>query len=142
MKGTWKAIVFSFMVLAVAGCATHRSALTERSDFSLEIVPQNSSVTISRADAYREGQGFVVSGKIRRPHKIQLPGHVDLSVCSPDGTSLAQKTTPVAGLLSNRRGFLELPFRFSLDFVPPEGARISLKYHAPAAGDVNHFSCT
>ncbi len=142
MKGTWKAIFISFMVLAVAGCATHRSALTERSDFSLEIVPQNSSVRISRADAYREGQGFVVSGKILRPHKIQMPGHVDLSVCSPDGTSLAKKTMPVVRLLSNRRGFLELPFRFNLDFVPPEGARISLKYHAPASDNANHFTCT
>jgi hypothetical protein len=141
MKGTWKAIVFSFMVLAVAGCATHQSTLTERSDVSLEIVPQNSSVTISRADAYREGQGFVVAGKIRRPHKIQLPGHVDLSVCSPDGTSFAQKTTQVAGLRSHRRGFLELPFRFSLDFVPPEGARVRLKYHAPPFGVESHNIC-
>jgi hypothetical protein len=142
MKGTWKAIIFSFMVLAVAGCATHRSALTERSDISLEIVPQSSSVRISRTDAYREGEGFVVAGKVRRPHEIQLPGHVDLSVCSPDGTSLAQKTTQVAGLNSNRRGSLELPFRFRLDFVPPEGAKIRLKYHAPPFGDESLHICT
>jgi hypothetical protein len=149
MKRTKLATIFALMVLFVAGCATHRTALPEKEAVSLEYAPKYSvvlspgtSVTIFRAEAYQKEQGFVVSGKVRRPHEIKLPGHVDLSVCSPDGTTLAQETTRVPGLNSNRSGVMELPFRFRLDFVPPEGAKVRLNYHAPSFKDGNHLSCT
>jgi hypothetical protein len=149
MNRTKPAVVFALVALVITGCATHRIAPPEKEAVALEylapylaVQSSGTSVTISRADVYREGQGFVVTGKVRRLHEIKLSGHVDLSVCSADGTPLSQKTTQVSGLNSNRRGYLELPFRFRLDFVPPDGARMTLKYHAPAADDGEHLTCT
>ena len=64
-------------------------------------------------------------------HRVQLPGHVDLAICNPDGTLLVQEATRISSLASKRKGVLKLPFRFRFDMVPPEGAKIRLEDHAP-----------
>ncbi len=139
-------VLVTIMGLTLSGCAAHRpeSATGKRDSldyspaYSVVIAP-TTSVTVSKARVYREGEYFVVSGRVKRMHEVQLPGHVDLAVCGPGGTLLAQETTRVPGLSSNRRGVLGLPFHFRLTMVPPEGAKIRLRYHAPSSanGDLN-----
>ncbi len=129
--------------LTLSGCAAHRTESAAGERVSLDYSPGYSvvlapmtSVTVSRARVYQEGEYFVVSGRVKRMHEVQLPGHVDLAICGPDGTLLGQKATRVSGLSSNRKGALELPFRFRLAMVPPESATIHLKYHPLSSGDV------
>jgi hypothetical protein len=147
MEATKLATLLVFLVLIATGCATHRADLAEKEGVSLEdattysmVVSPAASVTISRADAYRKGNDFVVAGKVRRTHEINLPGHMDLAVCAPDGTLLVQETTRIPGLATNRKGAVELPFTFRLALIPPEGAKVRLNYHAPRGED--HLRCT
>lgn len=133
-------ILIAITGLALSGCTAHRAETAAKKQYSFEYSPAFSSVTslkgsvtVSQVKAYQEGNEFVVSGQIKRMHKVHLPGHVDLAVCGPDGTLLVQETTRIPSLMSKRRGVLQLPFRFRLDMVPPKGAKIRLEYHAPAS---------
>jgi hypothetical protein len=148
MKKIKLSTVCGIMVLLFAAFASQRYALAEVEGVSLEYAPKYSvvyspatSVTISQASAHRKGEGFVVTGKVKRTHEINLPGHVDLAICAPDGTSLARETLRISGLHSNRKGVLEMPFTFRLDFVPPAGAKVRLEYHAPPFKDEDHLRC-
>lgn len=100
--------------------------------YSIVLAPMT-SVAVSTAQTYQDGESFVVSGRVKRMHEIQLPGHVDLAICTPDGTLVAQETKRIPNLASKRGGVQEWPFRFQLPLTPPEGAIIRLQYHAPAA---------
>ncbi len=133
--------------LTLSGCVTHHPVSTAEPWVSMDYSPEYSavlssktSVTVSQARVYQDGDEFVVSGKVKRMHEIQLPGHVDLAICDSDGTLLIQKTTRIPSLASNRKGVLELPFRFRLGFVPPEGSKIRLQYHPPASANTG-LSC-
>lgn len=143
-------ISVSIIGLTLSGCTTHRIETATKKTYSLEyspalssVVSLRNSVTVRNVKVYQDGNEFVVSGQVKRMHKVQLPGHVDLAVCGPDGTLLVQETTRILNLESKRRGVLELPFRFRLDMVPPEGAKIRLEYHAPASGrtELSCVSC-
>lgn len=143
---TIKSVVLIIM-LTLTGCATQRTATTTEPKVSLDYSPEyaavltaKTSVTVSQARAYQDGDEFVISGRVKRPHKIQLPGHVDLAICAPDGKLLVQRTTRIPGLASKRKGVLELPFHFRVGIVPPEGANIRLQYHAPASTN-EELSC-
>ena len=95
----------------------------------------SSPVTISQAWMHQESDHVIVSGRVRRMHEVRLPGHIDLTVRDASGKVLSRDTTRVAGLSSNRKGRLTLPFRFSLTTVPPQGAKISLRYHDHSSHD-------
>jgi hypothetical protein len=146
-----KKVMFSILAMTlgflISGCAAQQAAQATGEQVSLDYSPEYSvvvspvsSVTISEARAYREGEEFVISGRVRRTHEINLPGHVDLAVCASDGTMLAQETMRVYGLHSNRKGVIELPFVFRLNFIPPKGAKIRIAYHAPSSGE--ELTCT
>lgn len=90
-------------------------------------------VSINTARAYGQGEGLMISGRLKRLHELPMPGHMDLVICAPDGTRLAREQFRVAGLASKRRGPVEIPFRAHLPLTPPEGAVIHLRYHAPAS---------
>ncbi len=102
--------------------------------YSIVLAPMT-SVAVSTAQTYQDGESIVVSGRVKRMHEIQLPGHVDLAICTPDGTLVAQETKRIPNLASKRGGVQEWPFRFQLPLTPPEGAIIRLQYHAPASGN-------
>jgi|JTFP01.1.fsa_nt_gb hypothetical protein len=96
-----------------------------------------SPVTITQAETRQEGDHLIVSGRVRRMYEVKLPGHIDLMVQNASGKVLAGETARVAGLTSNRRGRLTLPFRFRLALVPPPGSKISLRYHDHSSRDEN-----
>lgn len=146
-----KKVMFSVLIVTlgfwISGCAAQHAASATGEQVYLDYSPEYSvvvspvsSVNISEARAYRKGEEFVISGRVRRTHEINLPGHVDLAVCASDGTLLAQETARVPGLHSNRKGVIELPFAFRLDFIPPKGAKIHIAYHAPSSGE--ELTCT
>ena len=99
------------------------------------VLMSSSPVTINQARMYQESDHVIVSGRVRRMHEVRLPGHIDLTVRDARGKVLSRDTTRVAGLNSNRKGKLTLPFRFSPAAVPPQGAKISLRYHDYSSDD-------
>ncbi|APG27132.1 hypothetical protein A7E78_04350 [Syntrophotalea acetylenivorans] len=115
--------------------AEERVSLDYSSAYSVVVAPMT-PVKVSWAKAYQDGDVFVVSGKVKRMHRVHLPGHLDLAIYASDGTLLAQESTHIQRLRSNRKGVLILPFSFRLAMIPPEGAKIRLQYHAPASGNV------
>jgi hypothetical protein len=137
------------MAVLLAGCATGSDPAKKGGRYSMDYEPQAlpvlvlaSSVNVSHAQAYAKGDDLMVAGKVKRPHKVQLPGHLDLMVCTPEGDLLRHETTRVKGLSSHRKGMQELPFFFRLDGLPPEGSLLGLRYHAPAANDAGIHQCT
>jgi len=135
-------VLVLIIMLTLTGCAEQRKATTTEPKISLDYSPEyapvltaKTSVTVSQARAYRDGDEFVISGRVKRLHEIHMPGHVDLAICAPDGDVFIQETTRVPSLNSKRKGFLELPFRFRLQTIPPDGSRVKLQYHAPASKD-------
>ncbi len=140
-------VLITSMGLTLSGCATYRTQSTAVERGSLDYSPAYSLVVapmtplkVNWAKAYQEGDSFVVSGRVKRMHRVHLPGHLDLAIYASDGTLLAQETTRIQGLSSNRKGVLNLPFRFRLAMVPPEGAKIRIQYHAPASANTE-LSC-
>lgn len=139
-------VLIAIIGLTLSGWAIHptkavaeeRVTLDYSPAYSLVVTPMT-PVKVSWAKAYQDGDVFVVSGRVKRMHKVHMPGHLDLAVYSSDGTLLAQKTTRIHGLRSNRKGVLIRPFSFRLGMVPPEGAKIRLQYHTPASahGDLS-----
>lgn len=143
MKPLKTLIFIPILGLVLWGCSVPRTESAAGDRVSLDFSPPGYSivlapmtpVAVSTAQTYQDGESFVVSGRVKRMHETQLPGHVDLAICTPDGTLLAQETKRVPNLASKRGGVQEWPFRFQLPLTPPEGAIIRLQYHAPASGN-------
>jgi hypothetical protein len=126
------------LLLAVlTGCAVWPGGRTELAGVEVE----RGSVDITRARVYREGESLEVVGNLRRPHIVRLPGHVDILVCSADGALLGQDAVKVPGLSSRRKGVMELPLSARFSFIPPAGAKVFLRYHAPPFGVEEDLKC-
>lgn len=131
-------LFFPLLALTLCACAAPNGLSSAKPDAVREyqtLALPGGSVSISTVRAYGQGEGLTISGRLKRPHELPMPGHMDLVVCAPDGTRLAQEQIRVAGLSSKRRGLLELPFRTHLPLTPPTGAVIHLRYHAPTSPD-------
>jgi hypothetical protein len=127
---------FPLLALTLSACAAPTGLSSAKPDAVREyqtLALPGGSVSISSARAYGHGEGLTISGRLKRPHDLSMTGHMDLVICAPDGTRLAQEQIRVAGLASKRRGLLEIPFRTQLPLTPPEGAVIHLRYHAPTS---------
>ncbi|TRO80580.1 hypothetical protein [Trichloromonas acetexigens] len=126
------------LALTLSACTAPSGLSSAKADAVREyptLALPGGSVSISTARAYGQGEGLMISGRLKRLHELPMPGHMDLVICTPDGTRLAQEQIRVAGLSSKRRGLLELPFRTHLPLTPPAGAVIHLRYHAPTSPD-------
>ncbi len=149
MKTTSRGIFSLVIALVLASCAPGQAPSKSSGRYSLDYVPafspalvQASSVSVLCARAYAKGDDLMVVGTVKRPHEVQLPGHVDLMVCNSENDLVRHETTRVSGLSSNRKGMLKLPFYFRVDGLPPEGSHIRLRYHAPAADHAGIHRCT
>ncbi|HKI51937.1 MAG TPA: hypothetical protein VJ995_07685 [Geothermobacteraceae bacterium] len=147
MKTAKTTLFITFIGLTLSACAAHRAESTvgqkllfnHAPEYAVVLAPMT-SVTISDARAYQDGEQFVVAGRVKRLHEVHLPGHLDLAICDSDGNLLAQEKTRILGLSSKRKGSMDLPFRFQLGIVPPKGATIRLRYH-PSASDNPEWNC-
>ncbi|MCF6179336.1 MAG: hypothetical protein L3J63_08115 [Geopsychrobacter sp.] len=118
------------------GCATPRLANMEKgSAYQVKLTP-TSPVTVTQVRAYRNGDEFVVSGRVKRMHRVLSPGRVALDICGPDGVLIKQKEIRVSGLSSRRKGRQELPFKFKIESVPPAGSTIHVQYRSFATAQV------
>ncbi len=78
----------TIMGIILPGCAANRTAATGgtrgAADYAILLDPMP-GVAVSQARVSRDKDALVISGRIKRSHEIQLPGHVDLVVCASDG---------------------------------------------------------
>lgn len=137
MKRRFRGVLFCGFLLS--GCVSGMPERTKPAGIEVETI-RTSVASVREAEVSIEGGRLLVSGHLRRLHEVNLPGYVDIVLCGPEGL-LEKKSAPVPGLSSKRRGVMDLPFRMHFDQVPPQGSKVRIRYHAPAAKDENILRC-
>jgi hypothetical protein len=114
--------------LFAGGCAASRPLVDPDQQIPVEIRP-TSPVVVSEAQAFRQEGEVLVSGSLKRPVRVRMPGHVDVLFLRSDGSRLDERQIKVVGLNSHRHGLQEVRFRASLDLELPEGSSAVFSYH-------------
>ena len=127
------ATVFSSLTIIIPGCATDRVDLVDTGVLRLE---QHSTgkVYIAWSNAYEDGDGFVVTGVLRRRDTIGLPikAHVDITIQSPDGKVLNEGRSSdiyVPRRIIGRGQTLQR-FRVRFPNIPTKGTKVSIVAHS------------
>ncbi len=127
------AISLAALAAAAAGCATNRTALSGAGGL-LTIENQSASkVYIAWSDAYKQDEGFVITGVLRRRDHVGLAikAHVDIEILSPAGQVIhAARSADI--YVSKQRTGKFTPFkRFTVYFpnLPPAGASAVVTAH-------------
>jgi hypothetical protein len=131
-----KMIILVIFVLTfgfLTGCATNRIDLVDSGVLTLE-KQATGKVYIAWSDAYEDGDGFVVTGVLRRRDTVGLPikAHVDITIQSPDGKVLNEGRSSdvyVPRRIIGRGQSLQR-FRVSFPQIPPQGSLVRLVSHS------------
>ena len=123
------ATVFSLLAIVISGCATDRVDLVDTGVLSLE-QHTTGKVYIAWSDAYEDGDGFVVSGVVRRRDTAGQPikVHVDITIPSPDEKVLDEGRSSdiyVPRRIVGRGQSLKR-FRVRFPSIPAEGSKVSI----------------
>jgi len=123
------ATVFSSLAIIISGCATDRVDLVDAGVLSLE-QHATGKVYIAWSDAYEDGDGFVVTGVLRRRDTVGLPikTHVDITIQSPEGTVIDESRSSdvhVPRRIVGRGQSLQR-FRVRFPSIPAEGSKVSI----------------
>ena len=123
------AMVFGILTIVISGCATDRVDLVDSGVLSLE-QHTTGKVYIVWSDAYEDGDGFVVTGVLRRRDTVGLPikVYVDVTILSPDGKVLDEGRSSdiyVPRRIIDRAQSLRR-FRVRFPSIPAEGSKVSI----------------
>jgi len=111
------------------GCGASQADFTETKGIHLESA-RTGKVYVAWSEGYEDGDGFVVTGVVRRADTVGQPIEVQVSaaITSPDGTVLDEVSSDnlrVPRRITSRvQGFQRFKVRFSS--VPPAGSSIQL----------------
>ena len=123
------AMVFGTLTIIISGCATDRVDLVDAGVLSLE-QHATGKVYIAWSDAYKKGEGFVVTGVLRRRDTVGLPikAHVDIAILSPDGTIIDESRSSDVYVPRRiiGRGQSQQRFRVRFSNIPPQGSLVRL----------------
>jgi len=139
MKKKLQLVIPLGLLLVLTGCVAMSPERTKPTGITVATVP-TANASVVKAEIYVEGDRLVVTGFLRRMHEVNLPGHVDISICTPE-MLLERKSVKVSGLSSKKSGAMNLPFTASFGLIPPAGAKVTVKYHTPPFGDENDHKC-
>ncbi len=128
------ATVFSLLTIVISGCAMDRVDLVDSGVLSLEN-HTTGKIYIAWSDAYEDGDGFVITGVLRRRDHLGGPirTHVDITVLSPDGTVLndARSSDIYVSRRITGRSYLSFKrFRVHLAGIPAEGSKVRIVTHS------------
>ena len=128
------AMVFGTLTIIISGCATDRVDLVDAGVLSLE-QHTTGKVYIAWSDAHEDGDGFIVTGVLRRRDTVGLPikAHVDVAILSPDGTVIDESRSSdvyVPRRIIGRGQSLQR-FRVRFSNIPPPGSSVRLVSHSP-----------
>ena len=126
-------MVLVILVFVISGCAANRVDLVDAGVLSLE-QHTTGKVYIAWSDAYEDGDGFVVTGVLRRRDTVGLPikTHVDITIQSPDGTIIDESRSSdvhVPRRIIGRGQSLQR-FRVRFPSIPAEGSKVSIVTHS------------
>jgi len=134
-------MVLGMLVFVISGCAMDRVDLVDAGVLSLE-QHTTGKVYIAWSDAYEDGDGFVVTGVLRRRDTVGLPikAHVDITIQSPDGTIIDESRSSdvhVPGRIIGRGQSLQR-FRVRFPGIPAEGSKVSIVTHSGSHNDTEN----
>ena len=126
-------MVLGMLTVVISGCATDRVDLVDTGVLSLE-QHTTGKIYIAWSDAYEDGDGFVVTGVLRRRDTVGLPikTHVDITIQSPDGTIIDESRSSdvhVPRRIIGRGQSLQR-FRARFPTIPAEGSKVSIVTHS------------
>ena len=117
----------------ISGCARDRVDLVDSGVLSIE-QHTTGKVYIVWSDAYEDGDGFVVTGVLRRRDTVGLPikVHVDVTILSPDGKMLDEGRSSDFYVPRRIVGRGQSSKRFKVRFpnIPAEGSKASIVVHS------------
>ena len=126
-------MVLGMLTVVISGCATDRVNLVDAGVLNLE-QHTTGKVYIAWSDAYEDGDGFVVSGVLRRRDTVGLPikAHVDITIQSPDGTIIDESRSLDVNVPRSiiGRGRSLQRFRVRFPSIPAEGSKLSIVTHS------------
>jgi len=126
-------IVLGLLTVVISGCATDRVNLVDTGVLNLE-QHTTGKVYIAWSDACEDGDGFVVTGVLKRRDTVGLPikTHVDITIESPDGTIIDKSRSSdvhVPRRIIGRGQSLQR-FRVRFPTIPAEGSKVSIVTHS------------
>ena len=136
-------VVYGLLIVIIPGCATDRVDPVDAGVVNLE---QHSTgkVYIAWSDAYDDGDGFVVTGVLRRRDTVGLPikAHVDITIQSPDGTIIDESRSSDVHVPRRIIGRGQSLQRFSVRFpsIPAKGSKISIVTHSGSHNNTENNS--
>lgn len=132
------AMVFGIPTIVISGCVTNRISLVDSDVLTLEKKAAG-KVYIAWSDAYEDGDGFIVTGVLRRRDTVGLPikAHVDVTILSPDGTIVEESHSSDVYVPRRIIGRGQSLKRFKIRFsdVPAQGSLIRLVSHSGLHND-------
>ena len=136
-------LAFNVLAAVISGCAANRVDIVDSGLLSLE-QHATGKVYIAWSSAYKDGDGFVVTGVLRRRDTVGLPikAHVDVTVLSPDGTVLdeASSSNVCVPRRITGRGQRFRRFRVHFPSIPAQGSSVRMVSHSGQHDDAvrNH----
>ena len=112
----------------LTGCLAGMGTPVAKPAIAVDVLP-TAPVKVASYSLREEDDKLIVSGRVSSLNPIRMPGHVDLTVCDPEGTVVGLYQAKItAGYASKRGGLKTARFTTAISPVPAEGARISLRY--------------
>ena len=125
--------VLGLLTIVISGCGTDRIDLADSGVLSLE-QHATGKVCIAWSNACEDGDGFVVTGVLKRRDTVGLPikTHVDITIQSPDGTIIDESRSSDVHVPRRIIGRGQSLQRFRVRFpgIPAEGSKISIVTHS------------
>jgi hypothetical protein len=93
---------------------------------------RTSSVSVVKAEIIdNSDQELVIAGQLNRPHRLPMAGHLHAFSYLTNGDLITESKHRILGLNSKRKGFMQVPFKISIEEALEETDRIFLEYHSP-----------
>jgi len=122
------------VVISLSCTAANRTDLVKSGVLTIE-QKRTGKAYIAWSSAYKEKDGLVITGVLRRRDHVGLPikTHVDVTIVSPDGTVLDEARS--SGIYVSRRitgrGYLSFKrFKIRIPSVPVQGSLVRLVSHS------------
>jgi len=111
----------------LTGCLAGMGTPVAKTAIAVDMLP-TAPVKVASYSLREEDGKLIVSGRVSSLNPIRMPGHVDLTVCDPEGTVVGLYQATISDYASKRGGLKTARFSAVITPVPAEGARISLRY--------------
>ena len=123
-------VVVGILATGLSGCAANRVDLVESGAVALRN-EATGKVQVAWSDAYKENNGFTVTGVLRRRDTVgsALKAHTDVTIVSPEGEVVAQARSRdiyVPRRIAGRSYLSRKRFRVHFPQMPPTGSKITV----------------